>query len=307
MRSTVFALFASLGVASPAQADLKLVADIPPVHSLLAQVVGDVGKVDLLLSGAVSPHDFALRPSQAQLLSDADAIVWVGEGLTPQLAGAIETLGAEANVITLSDVPDILHRTRREEAVFAEDDHKDDHGHSHEHDHEHSDDDPHLWLDPANAEVWLAALADRLGRLDPSNADVFTANAERAIEDLRSMAEGVTVDLAAKKPSFVVAHDALIHFESRFGVAAIGALSDSDAADPGPRRVAVLKQALEDQSVRCILIDVSEPSDLASSLGGEETKVLEIDPLGQRLTPGIGLYGDVIRDLAAKLAECGVE
>ena len=162
---------------------VTVLANIPPVAALAASVAGDRAEVATLLPPGTSPHDFALRPSQAHRLSDADAIVWVGEGLTPQLAGAIETLGAEATVITLSDVPGVLHRARRENIVFEDGDHHDDsdHDHGHDHDHDQSADDPHLWLDPENADAWLSALATRLGQLDPVNAAVFEANANMDI------------------------------------------------------------------------------------------------------------------------------
>ena len=49
----------------------RVVTDIAPVHSLVAQVMAGVGVPDLLIDQATSPHHFALRPSQARALQEA--------------------------------------------------------------------------------------------------------------------------------------------------------------------------------------------------------------------------------------------
>ena len=53
----------------------RVVVSIPPLHSIVARVMQDVGEPDLLLSGGASPHAFSLKPSQARLLQDADMVV----------------------------------------------------------------------------------------------------------------------------------------------------------------------------------------------------------------------------------------
>ena len=84
-----------------AQADpLKIVTDIAPVQSLVAQVIGNRGEVSALLEPNSDPHHFQLRPSQSRDLARADLLVWVGEPLTPWLARAKE--GVAAGVESLS-------------------------------------------------------------------------------------------------------------------------------------------------------------------------------------------------------------
>ena len=40
-----------------------------------------VNKPDLIVDGYSSPHGFALKPSHAKMLQEADLIFWVGEDL----------------------------------------------------------------------------------------------------------------------------------------------------------------------------------------------------------------------------------
>ena len=55
----------------------NVVVTIKPVHALAAAILDGVAKPKLLLEGASSPHSYAMKPSDAEALSNADAIVRV--------------------------------------------------------------------------------------------------------------------------------------------------------------------------------------------------------------------------------------
>src|SRR5690606_29721490 len=125
-------------LATPALADApKVVTDIPPVHSLVALVMGDLGQPELLLKPGASEHHFQLRPSQARALSEADLVVLIGPELTPWIekslalraegAAALALLAAEGTY--LQDYP--AHHDAHDH------DHKHEHGHAHDHGHDH--------------------------------------------------------------------------------------------------------------------------------------------------------------------------
>ena len=61
----------------------KVVVDIAPVHSLVSMVMKGVGEPTLIIPANASPHDYALRPSAAKALQNADIIFWMGSSLTP--------------------------------------------------------------------------------------------------------------------------------------------------------------------------------------------------------------------------------
>ena len=52
----------------------KVVASIKPIHSLVATVMLGIGEPDLIIKGAGSPHTYALKPSQAAALENADLV-----------------------------------------------------------------------------------------------------------------------------------------------------------------------------------------------------------------------------------------
>ena len=140
--------------------------------------MGDLGAPDLLLPPGADPHDFALRPSDAKALGDADLVIWVGEGLTPWLMEPLATLAPQAQKMSLLDAqgrsPLDVHDHKEDE---HEDD-KDDHGHDDHHD--HGDVDPHAWLDTDIAQTWMAAIAEALANADPENASIYLQNAADA-------------------------------------------------------------------------------------------------------------------------------
>ena len=127
-----------------ALADVPNVAvDIAPVHSLVARVMQGVGTPDLIVQPGASPHEYNLRPSEADALQNANLVFWIGEDLTPWMEGAVETLADGATVTTLLDADGTVLLDFRESALFEAHDHgHDDHVEGEDHDdHDHGDHD----------------------------------------------------------------------------------------------------------------------------------------------------------------------
>lgn len=79
----------------------NVAADIATVHSLVARVMLGVGAPKLIIQQGASPHEYNLRPSKAKALQDANLVFWMGEGLTPWMENALETLASNAKITTL--------------------------------------------------------------------------------------------------------------------------------------------------------------------------------------------------------------
>ena len=79
--SIILTILSFLTLFTSANADIKVVASIKPVHSLASYLMDGVAKPDLIVEGYASPHGFAMKPSHAKMLQDADIVFWVGEDL----------------------------------------------------------------------------------------------------------------------------------------------------------------------------------------------------------------------------------
>ncbi|QQA43657.1 zinc ABC transporter substrate-binding protein [Pelagovum pacificum] len=311
----------------------RVMTDIAPVHSLVARVMEGVGEPEVLLPPGASPHDYSFRPSDARRLSDADLVVWMGEGLEPWLADPIETLGSGATLELLEtdgwpkrelsdahdhgvDGDDHDHdHDEHDHADEAHDDH-DHEGEDHEdhdthagHGHDHGDFDPHAWLDPFNAGVWLTHIAEALSEADPENAQTYAENAEAAQDDLASLISEITAQLGDPgDATFAVGHDAYGYFFDRFELTMSGAVTLSDAQAPGPARIAALKEQFAEDGTRCILVDPQSGAEWpALTIEGTDIAVKEVDPLGGGIETGPDFYPALLRDMAGKLADCLTE
>ena len=77
----ILSILSFLTLFTSANAEIKVVASIKPIHSLASYLMEGVGTPNLIVDGYASPHGFAMKPSHAKMLQEADLIFWVGEGL----------------------------------------------------------------------------------------------------------------------------------------------------------------------------------------------------------------------------------
>ncbi len=125
---------AAAALASPAVAEVpKVITDIQAVHSLAAQVMGELGAPELLLDQGGDPHAFQLRPSQARSLAEADLVFWIGPELTPWLDRALEGMAPQGEAVALLPLAAVTHAYGEDEAdhgdehVEGEEDHTEEH------------------------------------------------------------------------------------------------------------------------------------------------------------------------------------
>ena len=310
-----FLSVAAVLMGAPALADVPNVAvDVAPVHSLVARIMDGVGEPSLIVQPGASPHEYGLRPSEAAALQDADLVFWIGEDLTPWMEDAIETLATGAAITSLLEADGTTRLDVRDGALFEADDDAD-HGAPGDDDHddpagqqgeEHGAYDPHAWLSPRNAGLWLDIIAARLSAADPDNAAAYSANAAAARAELDALATEVTAILdPVRGSSFIVFHDAYQYFEVDFEFPASGAISLGDASEPGPARIAEIQARIRDGGISCVLAEPQfNPGMAAAVLDGSGARTGVIDPLGAELDPGAALYPQLIRNMAQTLADC---
>lgn len=328
IRPIVFAsLILSLVPVPGRAAPPGVVADIAPLHSIVAEVMQGVGEPDLLVQPGASPHHYSLRPSEAEALARADVVFWISEELSPWLETPLENLAGSARKVEMLELPGTVRHGFREGATFEKhvhadgedhdghEDHDDDHeahedhaGHEGEEaHHHHGDHDPHAWLDPVNAKVWAGEIAQVLAEVDPANAGTYRQNARAFAEAMDELTERLA---ARAEPlagiRFIVFHDAYQYFEQRFGLPAAGAISLSDASDPGPARIREIQNMVADLGVTCVFTEPQyNPGLVRTVFAGSEVKQIGVmDPLGVDIEPGRGLYAELLNRLMTSLEQC---
>lgn len=311
MKATAIALAGAL-LAGTASAGPSVATDIPPIHSLVARVMQGVGEPALILPPGASPHTHAMRPSEAAALADAELVFWVGETLTPWFGRAVASLAQDAVSVELLDAPGTVLLPVRDRIAGASDiSGEDGEGQGGQNagrvvDHGHGGVDPHAWLDPRNALAWLASIAGALSRADPANAATYVANAAAARAELDMLAGELETTLGpVRDRPFVAYHDAYRYFETRFGLASAGAIAVSDASAPSPARIEAIRAALGRLDAGCVFAEPQFDEGLVATVTeGTRARAATLDPVGVTLTPGPALYPQLLRDLAAAIADC---
>jgi zinc transport system substrate-binding protein len=302
--------------ATPALAEVpRVVADIPPVHALVAQVMGALGQPELLLTKGADAHDFQLRPSQAGAVADAGLVVWIGPELTPWLDSALDSRPRGAAALALLTAEGTEVRDHASDGT-PDDDHAGDgeghdaEGQDHAADHaghRHDGADPHAWLDPGNARVWLGLIAAELARLDPGNAATYQTNAAAAQDAIATLDAGIAAILdPVKGKPIVTFHDAFGYFGAHYGLTLAGSVALGDGASPGAGRLSELRATLATGEVLCIFPEVQhDPALVIQMAEGTGARVGgALDPVGSSLEPGPGAYAALLTGMAQTIADC---
>jgi zinc transport system substrate-binding protein len=312
MRLVKFLLFATTLLSTAAKADINVIASVKPVHSLVSSVMQNVGTPSLIVEGAQSPHTYALKPSQAQQLQNADVVFWIAHDLEAFLEKPIKAIATNAKSIELLDSQGLVKLPFRKRDAF------DDHGHE-EHDkehhghenhakknHDHGTFDPHIWLDPLNAKIMVHEIEQTLVEADPTNAEKYKANAKDIMVKLDKLVDEVTAKLdKVKGQRFIVFHDAYQYFEKRFGLSAVGSIAVSPEVLPGARQIDDLKAKVIDLGVTCVFSEPQfEPKMIETVIEGTNARTGEIDPLGSSINDGSELYFILIRNMASSFKTC---
>lgn len=289
-----------------------------------------IGEPHMLMAGGGSPHTHAMRPSDGEALSRADAVFWVGPQLETFLQGALDNLSADARVVALIEAPELLVHIYDGPGTHGEHGHDHDHDHgdeSHDHDHEHDTDghghgdhghgspdhahdhrgpDPHVWLDPINAAAIVQAVVDALSELDAANADTYARNGAAMTERLRTLDAEIAERLKPYRDvPFYTFHDAFRYFAEHYGLNASGTIAVGPERQPGARHVAEIRERIGQGPRACVFAEPQfHPALIDVVVEETDTGTGTIDPLGAEIESGPDLYESLMRANAEALETC---
>ncbi|MDR0247232.1 MAG: zinc ABC transporter substrate-binding protein [Burkholderiales bacterium] len=281
----------------------KVVASIGPVYALVAGVMEGVGTPTLLLKGTASPHGYALRPSDAVVLTDADVVFWVGTPLEGFLEKSLKT-NKTRNVALIETVS--VRYPAREGGVWGGDSHMHDHAHNHDYRHYEMSVDPHIWLDPTNAGDMVEAIARELSALDVENSKRYETNASALRQRLTALDHEIERMLEPLRYApFIVFHDGYQYFEKRYDLNGVGAIAVNPEQKPSAQRLRVLRDKIRKSDVACVFAEPQYSDGLIKSIvEGTVARYSIWDPLGSRIAPSADAYFLMVRQLGENGRHC---
>lgn len=168
-------------------------------------------------------HDYSLNVQQVKAAEAAEVIVLSGAGLEEFLE----------DLLTGREIIDASHGIE----LLAPQEH--DHGREEEdHSGHHHEADPHIWLDPANAQIMARNICRELTLRYPQWEAVFSANLEeliRQLEDLQRYGMETLENLSCRE--MITFHDGFAYFAHAFGLTILEAVEEESGSEASAKEL----------------------------------------------------------------------
>jgi ABC-type Zn uptake system ZnuABC Zn-binding protein ZnuA len=282
---------------------LNVVTTLPLFADFAREIGGDRVEVNSLLPVGSDPHTWEPVPSDVQRVAEADIVFANGLDLEPAAINVIEPnidssaplvllAEAEAAGATVAKLPEGFEEEGEEGAPAGE---------------EHGDD-PHLWMDPGNAELYAGTIRDSLVQADPDGKSSYDENYESyisAIEDVGSYVSDKVSEIPESSRKLVTTHDAFGYFARAYGLSIVAFVAPSPGQEASPADIARLSRAMKDEGVPAVFVEpqIHSEGEILRQAGedaGVEICTLYSDSLDDRVTS----YIELMQFNADELARC---
>ncbi|MDB4037834.1 zinc ABC transporter substrate-binding protein [Candidatus Thioglobus sp.] len=281
-----------------AQSTPSVVVSIKPIHSIVTSLMSGIAEPQLLLKSSNSAHTFHLKPSQVQMLADADLVIIISGDFESGLRKAIKNIDDDSlfQIISLNNLS--IHNSRSEILKSKEHDDTD----------EREDNiyDLHLWLDINNMKLIAKHINKLLIKIDPVNEDKYNNNFLELMLDLEELKivleQQMTPFLSSQ---FAVFSDTMQYFEKSMNLIRPTIITPYHGARLSIIRTLMAKKAMSDLSVSCLLYgQEAKPNQISVLLEGLSLKAFEIDILGVKYSAGPDQYFNLMKRISSQLASC---
>ena len=272
----------------------EVAASFYPLAFLAEQIAGDDAEVANLTPPGTEPHDLEMTPRQVAEISEADLLLFLGQGFQPSIeAAAAETEGRAVDVL---EGLDLAAAEDEDEGEHADEEGEDEHGEW----------DPHVWLDPSRFAAMATNVGAILAELDPDNADGYVRRAEdlaTRLDDLNSEFEEGLSECA--RSDVVVSHDAFGYLAHEYGLEQVSIAGLDPEGEPSPARVAEVADFAAEHRVTTIFFETLLSPDIAETIADEVgVRTEKLDPL-EGAPDGTDYFGAMRANLHALRSALG--
>jgi len=274
---------AALGLcaAAPASAKLNVVASLPDVADITAQIGGERVSVVTIAEGTQDPHKVPVKPSFVTKLNRADALVVQGLGLEHAFIPAL--LEAARNNAIMPGAPGYIDASLYVQPLEVPTSQNRAQGEL------HPLGNPHFNLDPEQGKLMARAIAEGLTRVDPAGASAyqeglarFVARVDQKIPELAQIAAPLR---GVKAVSY---HQDLVYLAARYGIDLVGTIETKPGVPATPGHLEELLATMQRDKVKLVIREVSYDPGLGASLAERAgARVVTISPLAG----GLGKQG----------------
>lgn len=242
---------------------LQVVATFSIIEDLAGRVGGDRIALRTLVPRGSDPHTFEATPSDSRILFDAELILEIGRDFEPWMNRLHRSSRSRAKRVAVTEGLDLLPVDRHRAGHAG-------HGHG-----DSLERDPHVWHDVTRTMKIVEVLRDAFAELDPENAEVYAANADRYLDELAGLDAWIRTETARLAPTerqLFTNHDVFRYLAESYGFEIVGtALSSvtTEVFDPAASQIGRRIDDLRATGVRVVFPEIGGNTRLIAQIARE--------------------------------------
>jgi len=280
------AVLALSGTAMAAE-KFKAVTTFTVIADMARNVAGDAAEVESITKPGAEIHNYQPTPGDLQRAQGADLILWNGLNLE---------LWFEKFFRNLHDVPSVVVSEGVEPIGITEGPYG-------------GKPNPHAWMSPSAALVYVDNIRDAFVEHDPANADIYTANAEAYKAQIAAAIDPIRAELAAvpeDKRWLVSSEGAFSYLARDFGLKELYLWPINADQQGTPQQVRKVIDAVRQHDIGVVFsestISSAPAEQVARETGAAYGGVLYVDSLTDADGP-VPTYIDLLRVTAQTIAQ----
>ncbi|MGX1983759.1 zinc transport system substrate-binding protein [Thermolongibacillus altinsuensis] len=268
---------------------LTIYTTVYPLQDFAEKIGGEHVNVQSIYPPGADAHTFEPTTKTMQQLADADAFIYIGQGMEGFVDRVTKTLTNEnVKLVEATKGIELIDSTHDDHAHEDEATH-DEHAHedetaNDEYEHHHGDKDPHVWLDPIYAIEMAETIKNTLSELKPEAKDEFEQNFAALKSELEALdAQFKELVANAKRKEILVAHAAYGYWEKRYGIEQISVTGLSPTNEPSQKQLANIIKTAKKHNIRYIFFEQSVTPKIAevvkNEIGAEPLRLHNLESL----------------------------
>ena len=258
---------------SEAAADYTVIATTSVFADLAQLALGDNVTIETIIPAGVDVHTFEPSPADAQKLAGADLIVMNGLGLDEWALSLLEAAGkSEEDVLELAEGIDESNAWVYLEGEEHDEEEGEEHSEEEGAEHGHGGTDPHIWLDPKGAAIYVNRIAARVAAELPERAAAIESARDAGLAEVAALDEELRVGFTAVEASarkIVTFHDAFGYFARAYEIEIVGVAVEAPGQEPSAKEIAALIDAIKAAGVTSVFSEAQFPSKVLDQVAAE--------------------------------------
>ena len=273
--------------AAPAEERLKVVTTFTIIADMARNVAGEAAMVESITRPDAEIHEYQPTPGDILRAQDADLILWNGLGLEQWF---------ERFLRNLRDVPEAVVTEGIEPMGIGEGPYE-------------GRPNPHAWMSPSDALIYVANIRDALIEHDPDNAEIYETNAAEYIREIEATIQPIRDRLAEipeERRWLVTSEGAFSYLARDFGLQELYLWPINADSEGTPQQIRRVIDTMREHDIPAIFSE-STVSDgparqVARETGASYGGVLHVDSLSGPDGP-VPTYIDLLRVTTQTIAD----